>query len=169
MAVTDFGSKRFWRSLEHRLELVDTSLPFASVRRYTGGAANESSVDRVDLGVARERVLQLFTKYGFAEEPQTWAELRGNHRYIEDLQTALDTVRVGYGDNVDAGLSFIQSFRPALVDAVRVCINEGFEGLQKYHREQETYRRNTAAYDEGTELADKSYDDADNEWPEHLR
>jgi len=169
MSVADFESKHFWRSLEHRLELVDTSLPFASIRRYTGGAANESSVDRVDLGGARERVLTLFTKYGFDEEPQTWAELRGNHRYIEDLQTALDTVRIGYRDNVDAGLSFVQSFRPALIDAVRVCVSEGFAGLQKYHRKQGTYRTNAAAYDEGTELADKSYEDADNEWPEHLR
>jgi hypothetical protein len=167
MPVADFESKHFWRTFERRLELVDTSLPFAEVKRYTGGAANESAVDSIDLGNARERVMALFLKYGFDEEPRTWAELRGNHRYIVDLQTAIDSVAIGYRDNVPAGLAFIQSFRPALYDAVRACIVHGYAGLQAYHRENVTFRLNAAAYDESSELPTKELDDTP--WPEHLQ
>ena len=167
MTVADFESKHFWRSLERRLELVDTSLPFADVKRHTGGAANESSVDSIDLGSARERVLALFSKYGFDEEPRTWAELRGNHRYIVDLQTAIDSVVIGYQDNVPAGLTFIRGFRPALHDAVRACVQNGYAALQAHHRANGTFRLNAAAYDESSELPTKELDDTP--WPEHLQ
>jgi hypothetical protein len=167
MSVSDFESKQFWRGLERRLSLVDTTLPFTSIKRYTGGAANESAEDLIDLGSARERVMALFARYGFEEQPRTWAELRGNHRYIEDLETALDTVRVGYRDNVEVGLNFIRGFRPALFEAVQTCLRENYEGLQAFHRKNATFRHNALNYDESIELADKEYDDTP--WPEHLR
>jgi hypothetical protein len=168
VSVDDLESKRFWRDFEKRVFFIDPSLPFEKIKRYRGGAANESSVDLIELGEARESVMALFSRYGF-QEPKNWAELRGNHIYIETLESCLDGVRIGCRGDLAAGLRFVRDFRPQFCEPVEVCMTQGYEGLQSFHNERGTFQKNADAYDEGAELPDKEYSDEDNEWPEHLR
>jgi hypothetical protein len=166
MTVEDLDSRRFWRDFEKRVKIVNTVLPFGKIKRYTGGSANESSIDVIELGVARDAVMALFSRYGF-EEPKHWAELRGNHKYIETLESMLDGVRIGCRGDLVKGLQFVKSIRPQFCDAVSVCMVEGYEGLRNFHAKHMTFRKNADEYDEGAELPTREGDETP--WPEHLR
>jgi hypothetical protein len=168
VSIHDLESKRFWRDFEKRVFFIDVSLPFGKIKRYRGGAANESSFDLIELGEAKESVMALFSRYGF-REPKNWAELRGNHIYILNLESCLDGVRIGYRGDLALGLGFVRDIRPQLCEAVEVCITRGYEGLRGFHSERGTFQKNADEYDEGAELPVRECSDEDDEWPEHLR
>jgi hypothetical protein len=158
MTVIDFESKAFWKQLERRFDLLRTDIDYAGITRHTA-AANETANDPITLEPATATAIRtLFSRYGFPDTPQTWAEFRAVHAYIEQIEEAVDTLRVGYAHIPQHGLNFLRKHYADVYEVVMFILEDDFDKVVAFHQSHGTFERLVADYDELEELPDPDPD-----------
>lgn len=166
--VTDIKNQLFWKKFEDRMKRdhgVDVNHAFISNAGITRLLINEDGTRSKDDGIAfdaetAKQVAGLFTQYGFPPEPMTWAEYRATVKYIERIAEAVDTFRIGYPHIPEHGWAFMREEYGDIFDAVKLAIEDDYEGLVTWHERHGTFARLAREYDESKELPPASEDDS---------
>jgi hypothetical protein len=158
MAVIDFKSKAFWKQLEKRFDLLRAEIKYAGITRQES-AANQTASDPITFDAeTASAVKALFSKYGFPTEPRTWAEFRAPHAYIERIEEAVDTFRIGFPHIPQLGIEFLRSKYSDVVDVAMLIIEDRYEEVASFHKKRKTYEKLVRNYDELAELPDPDPD-----------
>lgn len=158
MTVIDFESKVFWKQLERRFDLLRTDIDYSGITRHAS-AANQTASDPITLDATTAAAVHtLFSRYGFPATPQTWAEFRAVHAYIEQIEEAVDTFRVGYAHIPQHGLNFLRKHYADVFEAVMFILEDDFSKVIALHQSRGTFDTLVADYDEMEELPDPDPD-----------
>ncbi|KVD63265.1 hypothetical protein [Burkholderia ubonensis] len=147
--VINIKSKIFWKRLadslqrEYGVEVGRTTINYSGITRH------RSQHDHVTFDAATAvRVRELFAKYGFPE-PETWAEFRAAHRYIDKVEEQVDTIKIGYPHIPQVGVDFVRDTYPEVFEAAMFALIGDYKGLATWHSQQGTFERLAREYDEG--------------------
>ncbi|CAJ6493781.1 Uncharacterised protein [Burkholderia pseudomallei] len=166
--VTDIKDQLFWKKFEDRMKRdhgVDVRHAFISNAGITRLLVNGDGTSSKDDGIAfdaetSKQVARLFTQYGFPPEPKTWAEYQAPVKYIQRIAEAVDTFRIGYPHIPEHGWEFMRIEYGDIFDAVKLAIEDDYEGLVTRHKRHGTFARLVQEYDGSKELPPPSEDDS---------
>ncbi|MBC8737119.1 hypothetical protein F6X40_09890 [Paraburkholderia sp. UCT31] len=154
MTVIDFKSKAFWKELNERFDCMRTDINYGGITRHMS-AANQTAGDEITLDAETgPAVKELFPRYGFPGEPKTWAEFRAVHAYIERVEEAVDTFRIGFRNIPQHGIDFLRDKYSDVFAVVMAIVEGDYAKVAAMHKRCRTFQRLVRDYDELAELPD---------------
>ncbi|WP_233863687.1 hypothetical protein [Paraburkholderia adhaesiva] len=118
-------------------------------------AANDSPLDRITMTPQTARqVREVFVRYGFPAQPETWQAFRAVQIYITEAEACAEIVRNSLDDcSMDIQLDFIQRFYAPYAQAVVHILDDDWSCLVAYHHAHRVYDRLVSAYREHDDYA----------------